>query len=139
VKLIFTQLVNSLPCMKPKFHFRVHNSPPVVPILSKNNPVRTFRTFFFLKIHSNIIRLSTPRYSDWSVPFGRPKFFIHFSQISHVFCCLGLPKPCWVGPLSPRHGASSGYGWREVLQLRRVAANILNKQSRTADKGWSSR
>jgi hypothetical protein len=26
---------------------------------------------------------------------------------------------------------SSGCGWR-------VAANILNKQSRTADKGWSS-
>jgi hypothetical protein len=25
-----------------------------------------------------------------------------------------------------------------TLQVRRVAANILNKQSRTADKGWSS-
>jgi hypothetical protein len=31
----------------------------------------------------------------------------------------------------PRHCASSGCGWR-------VAANILNKQSLTADKGWSS-
>ena len=40
--------------------------------------------------------------------------------------------------LSPRHGASSGCGWRNDLQLWRVAANILNKQSRTADKGWSS-
>jgi len=27
---------------------------------------------------------------------------------------------------------------REGLQIWRVAANILNKQSRTADKGWSS-
>jgi hypothetical protein len=26
----------------------------------------------------------------------------------------------------------------DVLQIWRVAANILNKQSRTADKGWSS-
>jgi hypothetical protein len=26
----------------------------------------------------------------------------------------------------------------DALQLRRVAANILNKQSRTAEKGWSS-
>jgi hypothetical protein len=43
-----------------------------------------------------------------------------------------------VGPLSPWHGTSSGCGWREVLQIQRVAANILNKQSRTADKGWSS-
>jgi hypothetical protein len=38
-----------------------------------------------------------------------------------------------VGPLSPRHGASSRCGWREVLRLRRVAANILNKKSRTAE------
>jgi hypothetical protein len=36
------------------------------------------------------------------------------------------------------HGASSGCGWREVLRIRRATANILNKQSRTADKGWSS-
>jgi hypothetical protein len=35
-------------------------------------------------------------------------------------------------------GASSGCGWKEVLRVRRVAANIMNKQSRTADKGWSS-
>jgi hypothetical protein len=42
------------------------------------------------------------------------------------------------GSLSPRHGASSGCGWREVIRVRRVAANILNKQSRTADKSWSS-
>jgi len=34
-----------------------------------------------------------------------------------------------------RHGASSGCGWKEGLQIRRVAANILNKQLRTADKG----
>jgi hypothetical protein len=27
---------------------------------------------------------------------------------------------------------------RDSFQIRRVAANILNKQSRTADKGWSS-
>jgi hypothetical protein len=42
------------------------------------------------------------------------------------------------GSLSPRHGASSGCGWRNGLQIWKVAANILNKQSRTADKGWSS-
>jgi hypothetical protein len=39
------------------------------------------------------------------------------------------------GSPSPRHGASSGCGWRNGLQIWRVAANILNKQSRTADKG----
>jgi hypothetical protein len=39
--------------------------------------------------------------------------------------------------LSPRHGTSSGFGWREVLWVRRVAGNIFNKQSLTADKEWS--
>jgi hypothetical protein len=36
-------------------------------------------------------------------------------------------KQRWVGPLSPRQGVSSGCGWRKVLRLRRVVANILNK------------
>jgi hypothetical protein len=40
--------------------------------------------------------------------------------------------------MSPQHGASSGCGWRNGLQLWRVAANVLNKQPRTNDKGWSS-
>jgi hypothetical protein len=44
----------------------------------------------------------------------------------HYFTTVCTLKPCYVGP-----------PWR-VLRLRRVAANILNKQSRTADKGWSS-
>jgi hypothetical protein len=41
------------------------------------------------------------------------------------------------GSLSPRHGASSDCGWVRP-QIRRVTANILNKKSGTADKGWSS-
>jgi hypothetical protein len=32
------------------------------------------------------------------------------------------------------HGTSSGCGWREGLQIRRVAANILNKWRRM---GWA--
>jgi len=47
-----------------------------------------------------------------------------------------LSKNCVSGSLSPRHGASSG--WREERPpIRRVAANKLNKQTRTADEGWS--
>jgi hypothetical protein len=42
------------------------------------------------------------------------------------------------GSLPLEHGASSGCGWRNGLQLWRVAANILKKQLRTKDKGWSS-
>jgi hypothetical protein len=43
-----------------------------------------------------------------------------------------------VGSLSPHHGASSSCGWRNGLQLWRLAANILNKQSRTDSKRRSS-
>jgi len=41
--------------------------------------------------------------------------------------------PCHYGVARPQV-ADGGEG----LQIWRVAANILNKQSRTADKGWSS-
>jgi hypothetical protein len=39
--------------------------------------------------------------------------------------------PCHHGMAHPQ--VADGYG----LQIWKVAANILNKQSRTADKGWS--
>jgi hypothetical protein len=51
---------------------------------------------------------------------------------------LGQSVSVISGSLSPQHGVSSGCGWRNGLQIWRVAANIRNKQSRTADKGWSS-
>jgi hypothetical protein len=46
--------------------------------------------------------------------------------------------PCLVGPLSPRHGPSHVADGGDGLQIWKLAANILNKQSRTADKGRSS-
>jgi hypothetical protein len=35
-------------------------------------------------------------------------------------------------------GVSTGCGWRNVLQICRTAANIMNKQTQTAEKRWSS-
>jgi hypothetical protein len=40
--------------------------------------------------------------------------------------------------MSPQHGAWSRCEWRNGLQMWTVAANTLNKQSRTADSGCSS-
>jgi hypothetical protein len=51
--------------------------------------------------------------------------------LGHTVCMLG-------GSLPPQHGTSSGCEWRNGLQLWKVAANILNKQPRTDNKGWSS-
>jgi hypothetical protein len=53
--------------------------------------------------------------------------------------CFGIWRETMIsGSLSPRHGASSGCGWRNSHLIWRVAANTLKKQSRAADKGWSS-
>jgi hypothetical protein len=66
-------------------------------------------------------------------------YYEYISQISEADFSSELPStPCQVRSLPPRHGASSGCGWRNGLQLWRLAANILNKQPRTNNKGWSS-
>jgi hypothetical protein len=69
------------------------------------------------------------------------KFHTRTEQQVKLQFCIPWSSCFWIqrlGSLSPRHGVSSGCEWRNGLQLWRVAANTLNKQSRTADKGWSS-
>jgi hypothetical protein len=40
----------------PEFHYRIHNFPPIVPILSHLDPVHAFTYLYhFLKIQVNII------------------------------------------------------------------------------------
>jgi hypothetical protein len=54
------------------------------------------------------------------------------ANIRNIFCRFNVVMSMISRSLSPRHGASSGCGWRNGLRIWRVAANM---QSRTADKG----
>jgi hypothetical protein len=60
-------------------------------------------------------------------------FVLHAPPISSFLTCS-----CYLCPSSPQLGESLGCRWRDSLQLWRVAANILNTQQRSNDKGWSS-
>jgi hypothetical protein len=79
-----------------------------------------------------------------SQPVSLRSIVIPFSNL-----CLTLPSGLFPSdvptktlytsvPSPPQHGVSSGLDGGDVLQIWRVAANILNKQLWTADRGWPS-
>jgi hypothetical protein len=94
----------------------------------------TFVKWYHESLHSN--RFTWRQAKQWPLPFQR--VVTRFRRISVRFIAVNILFSMLSGSLSPRHGASSGCGWRNGLQVWRVAANTFNKQSRTADKGWSS-
>jgi hypothetical protein len=80
----------------PKVHYRVHKTPPLVPVLSQIYPVRTALTYLS-KIHFNIIHSPTSWSSEWSLffwlshqyPICIPLLPIYATYLAH-FIHLGL-------------------------------------------------
>jgi hypothetical protein len=71
-----------------------------------------------------------------SFPLASPP--ITYTRSSSPPFVLHVPPISLGGPMSLQHDASSGCGWRNGLQLWRLATNILNKQNPTNDKEWTS-
>ena len=84
-------------------------------------------------------RINSPCLS--TAPYEVADFELINNLLQWIFSFYLFPKFLWFNLLNlcmwvlfPRHVASSGSGWGYGLQIWRVAANILNMQSWTADR-----
>jgi hypothetical protein len=122
----------------PKDNYHVHKSPPLVPILNPLNSTHTLK-HYFRKIHFNITLTSTPRSSEWSLPFRLSNQ--HFVSISNP--SMGVTCPAHLILLqmiiliiyvkSTNYGSPGCAIFSSLLSLRPLACFTLfiNKCMRT--------
>jgi hypothetical protein len=104
-------------------------STPVTTAFRRSSPVQNYQLRFCSFFRLGMSHAVADNY-----------FLLHneLNLINFIFKVTVCTSPLISGSLSPRNSAFLGCGWRNGLQIWRVAANILNKQSRTADKVLSS-
>ena len=90
------EFLRNLP--KPKVHYRVHNSPPVVPVDSQMNPIHS-RPSCFIQTHFNIIVLSNSLLAP-PTPHRTPLSFGHFNKGKGKG--KAAPLQAWSGPQGSR-------------------------------------
>ena len=80
----------------PKFHYRVHNRPPIVPVLSQINPGRTLISCS-VKIHFTRILPCMSWFSKWCLPFRFPLLpcMYHMPRPAHHPCIRHLNNIWW--------------------------------------------
>jgi hypothetical protein len=83
-----SQELPSILC-NPKFHYRAHKSPSLVPILRQLNPVHT-STFCLSKIHFNIVHPPPP----YVLIFLVVSFILAFPPISYIHS--SSPHSCYM-------------------------------------------
>jgi hypothetical protein len=72
----------------PKVHYRVHKSPPLVPILSQINPIYPVIS----KVHFNIVHPATSCSSQWFFPSGFPTNILYAFLLLSQSCYMARPS-----------------------------------------------